>query len=92
MDTKEMAQGYEENIKRAFDIIEKCKKQEKQLFGRKRNQKTLKRFFEILKMLFDLFVLISHLITSRFRFIHPLLYQNLHCHDQENIFCYAQYF
>ena len=34
MDTKEMAQGYEENIKRAFDIIEKCKKQEKQVFGR----------------------------------------------------------
>ena len=28
MDTKEMAQGYEENIKRAFDIIEKCKKQD----------------------------------------------------------------
>ena len=44
MDTKEMAQGYEENIKRAFDIIEKCKKQEKQFFGRKRNPKTLKRF------------------------------------------------
>ena len=49
MDTKEMAQGYEENIKRAFDIIEKCKKQEKQVFGRKRNLKTLKRFFDILK-------------------------------------------
>ena len=26
MDTKEMAQGQEENIKRAFDVIEKCKK------------------------------------------------------------------
>ena len=74
MDTKEMAQGYEENIKRAFDIIEKCKKQEKQFFGKKRNPKTLKRFFEILKILFDLFVLISHLITSRLRFILALLY------------------
>ena len=28
MDTKEVAQGYEENIKRAFDIIEKCKSKE----------------------------------------------------------------
>ena len=74
MDTKEMAQGYEENIKRAFDIIEKCKKQEKQFFERKRNPKTLKRFFEILKILFDLFVLISHLITSRLRFFLALLY------------------
>ena len=74
MDTKEMAQGYEENIKRAFDIIEKCKKQEKQFFGRKRNLKTLKRFFDILKILFDLFVLISHLIISRFHFIFALLY------------------
>ena len=49
MDTKEMAQGYEENIKRAFDIIEKCKKQEKQFFGRKRNPKTLKRFLRFRK-------------------------------------------
>lgn len=29
MDTKEIAQGYEENIKRAFDIIEKCKTKKK---------------------------------------------------------------
>ena len=87
-----MAQGYEENIKRAFDIIEKCKKQEKQVFGRKRNLKTLKRFFDILKILFDLFVLISHLITSQLRFFLALLYQNLNFHDKENIFCYAEYF
>ena len=40
MDTKEMAQGYEENIKRAFDIIEKCKGKENN-FKKKRKPKNL---------------------------------------------------
>ena len=44
MDTKEMAQGYEENIKRAFDIIEKCKKQDNNFFRRKRNLQSENEF------------------------------------------------
>ena len=38
MDTKEMAQGYEENIKRAFDVIEKCKKRTTNILRRKRKK------------------------------------------------------
>ena len=44
MDTKEMAQGYEENIKRAFDIIEKCKKQDNN-FSEERETYNLKTNF-----------------------------------------------
>ena len=38
MDTKEMAQGYEENIKRAFDVIEKCKKRTTNIFTQKKKK------------------------------------------------------
>ena len=54
MDTKEVAQGYEENIKRAFDIIEKCKSKENSFLRRKGNQKPLNEI-SYLKIWFDLF-------------------------------------